>query len=172
MPIRNFANGCLRKGWNSISRFAALRADIDREVRNLERLLCELNEILSTTPEGSAVRVRATGSVLHDFYTGVERVFRQIGVKIDQDLPMGEDWHIRLLQRMAVPMEGIRPRVIDEKLEAELEEYLRFRHLFRNIYGFELKWDRCQPLVENLDRVFSDLKEQIDKFESFLSSIG
>ena len=81
MPIRNFANGCLRKGWNSISRFAALQADIDREVRNLERLLCELNEILSTTLEDSAVRVRAAGSVLHDFYTGVERIFRQIGVR-------------------------------------------------------------------------------------------
>ncbi len=172
MPIPNFANGCLRKGWNSISRFAALKADIDREVRNLERLLCEMNEIFSTTQEGSTARVRAAGSILHDFYTGVERIFRQIGVRIDQDLPREEDWHIQLLHRMAVPVEGIRPRVIDEKLEAKLEEYLRFRHLFRNIYGFELKWDRCQPLVENLDQVFSDLKEQIDKFESFLNSIG
>ncbi len=158
MPIPNFANGCLRKGWNSISRFAALKADIDQEVRNLERLLCEMNEIFSTTQEGSAARVRAAGSILHDFYTGVERIFRQIGVRIDQDLPREEDWHIQLLHRMAVPVEGIRPRVIDEKLEAKLEEYLRFRHLFRNIYGFELKWDRCQPLVENLDQVFSDLK--------------
>ncbi len=172
MPIPNFANGCLRKGWNSISRFAALKADIDQEVRNLERLLCEMNEIFSTTQEGSTARVRAAGSILHDFYTGVERIFRQIGVRIDQDLPREEDWHIQLLHRMAVPVEGIRPRVIDEKLEAKLEEYLRFRHLFRNIYGFELKWDRCQPLVENLDQVFSDLKEQIDKFESFLNSIG
>ena len=81
MPIRNFANGCLRKGWNSISRFAALKADIDREVRNLERLLCELNEILSMTPEGSAVRVRAAGSVLHDFYTGVEEFFARLELK-------------------------------------------------------------------------------------------
>jgi hypothetical protein len=131
-----------------------------------------MNEIFSTTQEGSTARVRAAGSILHDFYTGVERIFRQIGVRIDQDLPREEDWHIQLLHRMAVPVEGIRPRVIDEKLEAKLEEYLRFRHLFRNIYGFELKWDRCQPLVENLDQVFSDLKEQIDKFESFLNSIG
>ena len=172
MPIPNFANGCLRKGWNSISRFAALKADIDLVVRNLERLLCLMNEIFSTTQEVSTARVRAAGSILHDFYTGVERIFRQIGVRIDQELPREEDWHIQLLHRMAVPVEGIRPRVIDEKLEAKLQEYLRFRHLFRNIYGFELKWDRCQPLVENLDRVFSDLKEQIDKFESFLSSIG
>lgn len=154
-----------------MARFAALKADIDRELRNLERLSRELNEILSTTAEGSATRVRAAGSVLHDFYTGVEKIFRRIAVRIDQDLPTGEDWHVQLLQRMAVPVEGIRPRVINEKLETNLEEYLRFRHLFRNIYGFELKWEKCQPLVENLDKVLGDLKEQIKKFAAFLDSI-
>jgi len=157
-----------------MARFAALKADIDRELRNLERLSRELNEILSTTAEGSVTRVRAAGSVLHDFYTGAEKIFRRIAVRIDQDLPTGEDWHVQLLQRMAVPVEGIRPRVIGEKLETDLEEYLRFRpfnHLFRNIYGFELKWERCRPLIENLSKVFSDLKEQIEEFKDFLDSI-
>jgi len=69
-----------------------------------------------------------------------KKIFSQIAIKIDQDLPAGEGWHIQLLKRMTIPIEGIRPQVIDEKLENDLEEYLRFRHLFRNIYGFELKW--------------------------------
>ncbi len=154
-----------------MDRFAALKADIDREVHNLERLTREMDEILGGAPEGSAVKVRAAGSVLHDFYTGVEKIFRRIAARIDQDLPTGEDWHIQLLQRMVVPVEGIRPRVIDEKLEIDLEEYLRFRHLFRNIYGFELKWERCQPLVENLDKTFSNFKDQIDRFKGFLDSV-
>lgn len=154
-----------------MDRFAALKADIDREVRNLERLTREMDEILGGTPEGSAVKVRAAGSVLHDFYTGVEKIFRRIATRIDQDLPIGENWHIQLLQRMAVPVEGIRPRVIDEQLEIDLEEYLRFRHLFRNVYGFELKWGRCQPLVENLGKIFTNFKEQVDRFKRFLDSI-
>lgn len=62
-----------------MDRFAALRADIDRELRNLERLAHELDEILSVTTEGSVVRVRAAGSVLHDFYPGVE-LFARNGV--------------------------------------------------------------------------------------------
>lgn len=155
-----------------MARFAALKADIDREVRNLERLTREMDEILGGAPEGSVVKVRAAGSVLHDFYTGVEKIFRRIAARIDQDLPTGEDWHIQLLQRMAVPVEGIRPQVIDEKLEIDLEEYLRFRHLFRNIYGFELKWERCQPLVETLHKTFSNFKDQVDRFKRFLDSIG
>ncbi len=154
-----------------MGRFAALKADIDREMRNLDRLTREMDEILGEAPEGSAVKVRAAGSVLHDFYTGVEKIFRQIAVRIDQDLPVGDDWHIQLLQRMAVPIEGIRPQVIDEALESSLEEYLRFRHLFRNIYGFELKWDRCQPLVKNLGKTLGNLKDQIDRFNSFVDSI-
>lgn len=59
-----------------MTRFAVLKADIDRELRNLERLLHELKDILVTTTEDSPIRVRAAGSVLHDFYTGVEKIFR------------------------------------------------------------------------------------------------
>jgi hypothetical protein len=113
-----------------MTRFAALKADIDHELRNLKRLAKELDDILTATKERSIARTRAVGSLLHDFYTGVEKIFSQIAIKIDQDLPAGEGWHIQLLKRMTIPIEGIRPQVIDEKLENDLEEYLRFRHLF------------------------------------------
>ncbi|MCK4379437.1 MAG: hypothetical protein KAW01_08850 [Deltaproteobacteria bacterium] len=154
-----------------MDKFAALKADIERELQNLDRLTLELNTVLTTTNPNTAVRVRATGSVIHDFYTGVEKIFRRIATRVDQDLPTGEDWHVQLLQRMSVPLEEIRPQVIDEHLERNLEEYLRFRHLFRNIYGFELKWGRCQPLAERLHKTFADLKEQIGDFRDFLGSI-
>jgi len=112
-----------------VDNFAALRADIDREMRNLERLSQELVKVLAATIEGTSARVRAAGSIIHDFYTGVEKIFRRIATRMDQDLPTGEDWHVQLLQRMAVSVEAIRPPVIDEMLENQLEEYLRFRHL-------------------------------------------
>jgi hypothetical protein len=60
-----------------MDRFAALKADIDREVRNLERLTREMDEILGGAPEGSVVKVRAAGSVLHDFSTGLKRYFAE-----------------------------------------------------------------------------------------------
>jgi len=58
-----------------------------------------------------------------------------------------------------------------ETLGNSLEEYLRFHHLFRNICGLELKWERCQPLAERLPETFGDLKEQIGDFRNFLGSI-
>lgn len=109
-----------------MTRFAALKADIDHELRNLKRLAKELDDILTTTKEESIARTRAVGSLLHDFYTGVEKIFSQIAIKIDQDLPAGEGWHIQLLKRMTIPIEGIRPQVIDEnRIKGTLGSALR-----------------------------------------------
>ena len=63
-----------------MTRFAALKADIDHELRNLKRLAKELDDILTATKEGSIARTRAVGSLLHDFYTGVEKIFSQIAM--------------------------------------------------------------------------------------------
>jgi len=50
-----------------------------------------------------------------------------------------------------------------------LKEYLKFRHLFRHIYGFELKWERIKPLVLSTD-VFHNLKKDIRKFMDYLEA--
>lgn len=48
---------------------------------------------------------------------------------------------------MTIPIKQIRPAVISEELAAGLDEYLSFRHVFSNIYGFELKGDRIDYLA-------------------------
>ncbi|MBI2265735.1 MAG: hypothetical protein HYU64_11260, partial [Armatimonadetes bacterium] len=95
-------------------------------------------------PEPSSLEVRAAGSILHDFYSGIEKIFRRISSNLDGDMPSGEDWHLELLERMSLAVEGLRPSVISEGAKSKLSEFLRFRHLFRNIYGFELKWEPCK----------------------------
>jgi hypothetical protein len=62
-------------------RFVVLRAEIRRELGNLQRLVSEAEECqldIDRWPE--RVRVRRAGSILHDFYCGVERIFRQIAM--------------------------------------------------------------------------------------------
>lgn len=40
----------------------------------------------------------------------------------------------------------------NKELEALVNmEFLRFRHLFRHIYGVELKWERIEPLCMDVD---------------------
>ncbi|MHA1522648.1 MAG: hypothetical protein ACTSRK_20975 [Promethearchaeota archaeon] len=73
--------------------------------------------------------------MLHDFYNAIERIFRRIAQSIDKDVPIGENWPKQLLDRMVIDIPAIRISVISKKLRDELHEYLRFRHIFRNIYA-------------------------------------
>jgi hypothetical protein len=122
-----------------VERFVGLRADIQQELKNLDRLTSEARLLLVDVPKQPTFReIRAAGSILHDFYTAVERIFRRIAAEVDAGLPSGPDWHIQLLLRMAASMPDTRPPVISESLKDDLSEYLRFRHLFRHVYGFYL----------------------------------
>src|SRR4030066_2281436 len=114
-----------------------LKTEIEKELRDLERLRDEMSNVLNHA-EPSFLETRAAGSILHDFYSGIEKIFRRIASRIDRDTPSGDDWHTELLIRMSIPIDGIRPAVISEDLKERLAEYLRFRHLFRKINCFEL----------------------------------
>jgi len=153
-------------------RFAALRADISRELDNARRLVAEAEEWrLQLADWPDTVRVRTAGGILHDFYCGVERIFRHIATRIDEDLPGAADWHVLLLQRMATNIETVRPAVLDDNTARQLDEYLRFRHLFRNIYGFDLEWERCQELLVNLPAMLKKLEQQLGVFDEFLQTL-
>lgn len=108
------------------------------------------------------------GSILHDFYTCCERIFRRIALDMNGGLEETEQWHKALSYRMTLPVEGIRPPVLSEELAAELDEYLAFRHVFRNIYGFELKGERIIRLSKRLPHVAGRLKEEIGAFRKLL----
>jgi len=68
-------------------------------------------------------------------------------------------------------IDNIRPPVINVELKEQLGEYLRFRHLFRNIYGFELKWERCKALGVMMIEILETFTKEIRKFFEFIDSI-
>lgn len=69
---------------------------------------------------------------------------------------------------MTIAVPGLRPAVISAELQECLSEYLRFRHLFRNLYGFELRWSRLQELGVNLEKVLALFTKDINDFMIFL----
>ena len=142
-----------------------LKKQIEIEIENLERLVKEI--ILVTdrfTDKPNFIETRAAGSIIHDFYCGVEKIFKRIAIYINHELPKGDDWHTDLLLQMARPAETIKTAVISEELLEKLKEYLRFRHLFRNIYGFELRWERFKNLSLSAQAVLSELKDNLNGF--------
>lgn len=138
----------------------ALKNEIEIELKNLKRLAVEMDELIigCKDEDMDSVKTRAAGSILHDFYCGVEKIFERIAIYIDGHLPKGEDWHTSLLDRMESRS------VISEKLKNKLKEYLRFRHLFRNIYGFALRWELFKNLGLDLKNILKSLKKDLNSF--------
>lgn len=140
-------------------------SEIEKELQNLQELQGELERLKG---EKEIVFRRSKGSILHDFYNCCERIFRKIAIELNSGYEDSEGWHKGLLYRMTIPIEGIRPRVISDELAADLDEFLAFRYLFRNIYGFELKGDRIDYLAEKFDRVVEKIRQEIEEFLAFL----
>jgi hypothetical protein len=62
----------------------------------------------------------------------------------------------------------VRPRVLEQETARLLDEFLRFRHLFRSVYGFELGWVRLRPLLERTPLVWAALGRDLQGFLVFL----
>ena len=148
---------------------SALKSAIAIELENLERLVTEMEDLMERfSDQPDFIQTRAAGSILHDFYSGIEDLFEKIAVNVDGELPKGDNWHNELLLQMGRSWEGLRGAVLSEDLLRKLKEFLRFRHLFRNIYGFELKWNRFEELSRSLSRTLSELKADLDAFQGKL----
>ena|SRR3972149_2383545 len=136
-----------------------LKSLIEKELSNIETLKEEIKPYIY---ESEMIRLK--GSILHDFYNACERIFKWIAKDINGDFNPSEQWHKELLFRMTIKITDVRPAVISEELAADLNDFLQFRHLFRNIYGFELKSDLLDRLVDKFDRTASQFIEEIRKF--------
>jgi hypothetical protein len=139
--------------------------EVETELASIERLAQELT---AAPKSDDTFALRARGSVLHDFYTGVERVFVRLAEEINGGVPRGERWHRQLLHDMAIEIPAVRPAVISSELEGDLGEFLRFRHVFRNVYGFVLQADRLGALQAKLPAVLERFLTEVRAFLSWL----
>ncbi len=148
-----------------------LRDDLNRESRRLEKLvggLVAMEQRLSSSTE----TVEAAALRLHSLYTGVEQILLLVSRVVNGGTPSrGEGWHRRLLERMAMSTET-RPAVLSESTQLELQDYLRFRHLVRNLYADELRAEPIEQLISQLRETWPCLDADIAAFQTWLATIA
>ena len=65
-----------------------------------------------------------------------------------------------------------RPAVISKETARFLEEYLAFRHVVRNIYGYELDPQRIDPLLARSKKVFEQFHAEVSQFITWLRNLA
>jgi len=151
-----------------------LQSEINQEILSLEALLRELETLKPrlAQKEISNLDLRAAGSILHDFYNGVENIFRRVAEELNGGLPAGEDWHKQLLTDMSLDVKGVRPPLVSEDLKLKLQKYLGFYHIFRNVYGFHLEQEQIKVMVKEFPRILSWLRREIAAFQEYLDKLS
>ena len=142
-----------------------LRKQVAVELEQLHYLI-EVHRPLLTKCTGTTpndIELSALATMLHSFYTGIENIFKRVAVELDGTMPRGESWHRELLDAMIRPS-AARPAVLSKPLRDRLREYLEFRHVFRQAYSFQLRWDKMSPLVLGCEETLRQLEAELDVF--------
>lgn len=145
---------------------ARIRAELEDIGRVVDR--AERAALLIRQQPGEDIYVDAAVHNLHDFYSALERIFLQIAKVVDRSVPDGERWHRDLLEQMRLPMSAVRPAVLQAGTALQLDEYLRFRHIVRNVYSFSIDSQRVVQLVDGIRPLFREVTEQLEQFAQIL----
>ncbi|MCB9421523.1 MAG: hypothetical protein H6667_17090 [Ardenticatenaceae bacterium] len=120
--------------------------------------------------EGGAYNVDAAALSLHGFYSGTERILEWIARQVDGTLPQGPAWHRELLDQMTLDVPGVRPPVLQKDTAKQLEEYLGFRHVVRNLYTWELDTTKVKRLIKHLPQTLQVVENDLETFGRFLDA--
>jgi hypothetical protein len=148
---------------------------IRQELTDLERVVARAERASTAArqrPEDQDLYIDSAALNLHDFYAGLERIFHQIATTIDGHLPAGQEWHRDLLQQMQADLPDLRPSVLSAEAAQALDEFLRFRHVVRNIYAFQFDPERVVRLVQLMPPAFHQTQTELLAFAKFLEQVG
>ena len=108
---------------------------------------------------------------LHGFYSGIEKILETIAEKTGEGRPEGGKWHKELLQQVSFPVEGIRPPALSSETRKNLEGYLDFRHRVRNIYAYNIDFDKMELLIKQVRTTFDMFNSDMNNFFIFLIEV-
>ena len=131
---------------------------IDSLVSKSSVLLCKCK-----VQEPDFIELNAIGSILHSYYNGLESIFKLIHKSNGGSSLTSTMWHSELFSSMFEEQEN-RSAVLTDDLKIPLKEYLGFRHVFRHSYGYELDWERLNPLFSGLEENWKRVKDCFVKF--------
>ena len=154
----------------SLSLAARIRLEVERLGQQGVRASATFGQASSIQDRERALELAAYE--MATYYSGLERVFEAIANDVDRAPVSGPSWHQELLDRMRVPLKGRRPPVIGPATGRSLDGLLRFRHVMRSIYAFDLDFARIAEIGDVFATTALDVERELLIFASFLEALS
>ena len=116
----------------------------------------------------SAPGVESLSYQLHNLYSAFEELFEIVARTFENHLTDESAYHIGLLRRMNVPVEGVRPALVPDDLLSKFDSLRSFRHFFRHAYGSEIDRRKVQPVLEDAHDLRTNYADMIAAFVAAL----
>jgi len=124
------------------------------EFENIEKCLKEIPKTKSCS-ELSLIELAGVSTLLHNFYSGVEKILKDILTSQNVALPEGASWHKDLVQL------AVENKIILQETSQMLNPYLAFRHFFAHAYVIHFDAEQIEPLVQEVETVFKQFKKDL-----------
>lgn len=166
------SGGLGRLSMKNLNELLILKAEINEDIKAIDLICNNVKEKYSQLggKKLDYFEISAFGYLLHNFYNACENLLLRIASVFENTIDK-EEWHKDLLLQMKLDIENIRPRVIRSELVPLLDEYRRFRHLFRHAYSIQLDWEKINLLITKLEKTKSLFLEDIQQFIEFTDNL-
>uniref|UniRef100_A0A7C3MIM0 HepT-like domain-containing protein n=1 Tax=Dictyoglomus thermophilum TaxID=14 RepID=A0A7C3MIM0_DICTH len=148
--------------------YLLISSRIKNEIIEIEETIKRAQKAWELIKEEDSLYIDSVALNLHNFYSGLERIFSLIAKEIDGKIIETPDWHKELLLQMSIEIPYVRPAIISKELKEKLENYRAFRHVVRNIYAYKLKPEKIRDLITNLPIIWEETKKYLLDFCNFL----
>jgi hypothetical protein len=148
-------------------RLAILQAEIKAQVQEIEGIYTRIEDRTQKTDKAA---MESGGYQLHNLYCAFEDLFKIVAETFENHILDKSKYHQELLKRMAIPIAGVRPRLLSQECLRLLDNLRSFRHLFRHAYSYELDERKLKIVLEDafiLRRIYlTDVDLFLNSFET------
>ncbi|GFP34853.1 hypothetical protein HKBW3S43_00645 [Candidatus Hakubella thermalkaliphila] len=144
---------------------AILRAETQVQIGEIERIYAKLEE---RKRKRGKTGIESVAYQLHNLYCAFKDLFKIIANTFENHIQDKSQYHLELLKRMTMPIEGVRPSLLSQKSYVLLDNLRSFRHFFRHAYSYELDERKVKIVLEDaitLRELYrQDIKTFLDSF--------
>lgn len=139
-----------------------LRSEIDYQVKSIEIIFQKIADRRQYIDEDRGLE--SLGYQLHNLYSAFEDLFLIIAKHFENTIEDESRYHIEILQRIGIDIEGVRPSLFKRETIKLLDELRAFRHVFRHAYSYEIDGKKLQLVLESAENLNEIYKDDIADF--------
>jgi hypothetical protein len=152
-------------------RIVVFLAEFDYQVQQIISVYTRLETKVSAIEKQTvaAEAVESAGYWMHNLYCAFEDLFKLVSGFWENSLSADGEFHVQLLKRMLLSIEGVRPALLSEGSYWSLNELRGFRHVFRHAYSYGMDDERVMTLLRKILDSKSAVIKDLNKFRKIIA---